>query len=127
MPTEPLEPDPRPKKRVRKQNEPNANSIQHGGNHYKKMRIEHWDYVVANDIPYLEAVAIKYLSRWRDKGGIEDLKKAAHYVQKLIEVEEAKLTEDKSKPFQPCLPRYGSCKRPKGHKGQHSQNPEDGM
>lgn len=67
-----------------------ANYIQHGGTHYKGKKIEPWDYIVANGIGFLEGNAIKYLSRWRDKGGIEDLKKAMHYVQKLIEVETAK-------------------------------------
>ena len=68
-----------------------ANEIQHGGEHYKKQAIQVWDYITQNEIPYLEGNAIKYLSRWRDKGGIEDLKKAAHYVQKLIEIEEQRL------------------------------------
>ncbi|MGL6008048.1 MAG: DUF3310 domain-containing protein [Culicoidibacterales bacterium] len=33
---------------------------------------------------------MKYLSRWRDKNGVEDLKKAMHYIEKLIEIEESK-------------------------------------
>jgi hypothetical protein len=70
--------------------EENANAIQHGGMHYKKLGIEPWDYVAANDLGFLEGNAIKYLTRWRDKGGVEDLKKAQHYIQKLIEVETAK-------------------------------------
>lgn len=66
-----------------------ANSRQVGGNHYLSP-IQHWDYIVANDIPYLEAQVIKYLTRWRKKNGLEDVYKAQHYLQKLIEVEEAK-------------------------------------
>lgn len=73
-----------------------ANSYQVGGDHYKKQVIQVWDYIVANGIPYLEGNAIKYLSRWRDKGGIEDLKKAKQYVEKLIE-EELKSLENKAK------------------------------
>ena len=69
-----------------------ANAIQHGGTHYKEVSIEPWDYVAANGLGFFEGNAIKYLTRWRDKGGIEDLKKAGHYVQKLIEVETAKGT-----------------------------------
>jgi hypothetical protein len=38
----------------------------------------------------MEGNVIKYVSRWRDKGGLDDLRKAQHYLQKLIEVEEAK-------------------------------------
>lgn len=67
-----------------------ANDIQHGGTHYKGKSIEPWDYIAANNIGFLDGNAIKYLTRWREKGGIEDLKKALHYVQKLIEVESAK-------------------------------------
>lgn len=69
-----------------------ANAVQHGGDHYKAMAIEPWDYIVANEIPFLEGSAIKYLTRWRTKGGLLDLKKALHFVQKAIEVETAKGT-----------------------------------
>ncbi len=68
-----------------------ANDRQEGGGHYKKMEIEVWDYIARNNIPYLEGNAIKYLSRWRDKGGLEDLRKARHYVDKLIELEEEQI------------------------------------
>lgn len=64
-----------------------ANNIQHGGNHYKNKSIQPWDYIIANGIGFLDGNAIKYLTRWREKGGIEDLKKARHYIDKLIEVE----------------------------------------
>jgi ssDNA-binding Zn-finger/Zn-ribbon topoisomerase 1 len=66
---------------------PKANSYMIGGDHYKKQKIQHWDYILANAIPYMEAQIIKYVSRWRDKGGIEDLKKARHFLDKLIEHE----------------------------------------
>ena len=65
-----------------------ADAIQIGGQHYKKMGIQHWSYVLANNIPYMEAQIIKYVSRWRDKNGIEDLRKARHFLAKLIEYEE---------------------------------------
>lgn len=65
-----------------------ANSVQVGGDHYKKQVVQHWDYVLANDIPYMEAQIIKYVSRWRDKNGMEDLKKAQHFLSKLIEHEQ---------------------------------------
>jgi len=64
-----------------------ANDIQHGGAHYKGKQIEPWGYIAANKIGFFEGNAIKYLTRWREKGGIEDLKKARHYIDKLIEVE----------------------------------------
>ena len=67
-----------------------ANEIQVAGTHYKSQAIQPWDYIISNEIPYMEGNVIKYVSRWRDKGGLNDLRKAQHYLQKLIEVEEAK-------------------------------------
>jgi hypothetical protein len=57
-----------------------------GGNHYSKHKIQPWDYVAANDLGYFEGSIVKYITRWRDKGGVEDLKKARHFLDKLIEV-----------------------------------------
>ena len=67
-----------------------ANDVQHGGDHYKTKAIQPWDFIISNNIGFLEGNAIKYLCRWRDKGGIQDLEKARHYIDKLIEVEKAK-------------------------------------
>lgn len=64
-----------------------ANDKQHGGQHYKTLAIQPWDYVAANGLGYFDGTAIKYLTRWRDKGGVEDLRKAIHFIEKLIEVE----------------------------------------
>ena len=64
-----------------------ANGVQVGGSHYKNKSIQPWDYIVQNEIPYLEGNIIKYISRWRDKGGLDDLRKAQHYLSKLIETE----------------------------------------
>jgi hypothetical protein len=64
----------------------NANEKQYGGDHYKGKAIQPWDYVAANDLGYFEGSIIKYVSRWKDKGGIEDLQKARHFLDKLIEV-----------------------------------------
>jgi hypothetical protein len=59
--------------------------IQIGGNHYKDMKIQPIDYIVENNIPYREANIIKYVSRHREKNGLEDLRKARHYLDMLIE------------------------------------------
>ncbi len=67
-----------------------ANARQEGGAHYKAHRYETWDVILDWDLGYLDGNAVKYLSRWRLKGGIQDLEKARHYIDKLIEVEEAK-------------------------------------
>lgn len=66
-----------------------VNDIQHGGTHYKNKAIQPWDYIVANDLGYLEGNVVKYVSRWKEKGGIGDLQKAQHYLAKLIEVADA--------------------------------------
>jgi len=62
-----------------------ANDTQVGGTHYRT-EIQHWDYVLANNIPYLEAQIIKYITRWRKKNGYQDLQKAEHFLRKLMEV-----------------------------------------
>lgn len=61
-----------------------ANSRQIGGDHYRSDYI-HWDFVIRTKMGYLEGCATKYLSRWKKKGGVVDLKKALHFVDKLIE------------------------------------------
>lgn len=63
-----------------------ANDRQEGGDHYRNKAIQPWDYIASNNIGYLEGCAIKYLSRWQEKGGVADLRKARHYVDKLIEL-----------------------------------------
>ena len=65
-----------------------ANDRQEGGTHYAKP-IQHWDYVIAQGLGYFEGQITKYVSRWRDKNGLEDLKKARHFLDKLIEEVEA--------------------------------------
>jgi hypothetical protein len=63
-----------------------ANEQQVGGAHYATKAIQPWDFIIANNLGYLEGNIVKYVSRWKDKGGVQDLKKAQHYLQKLIEV-----------------------------------------
>lgn len=64
-----------------------ANEIQVGGDHYKAKPIQPWDFIAANHLGFFEGNIVKYVTRWRDKGGINDLKKARHYLDKLIELE----------------------------------------
>lgn len=71
--------------------QPKANDIQVGGNHYKKYGdLQPWDVITAWNLGYLDGTALKYIARWRDKGGINDIKKAIHFLEKFIEVEENK-------------------------------------
>jgi hypothetical protein len=65
----------------------NALDVQVAGDHYKKLAIQPVQYIHANGIGYFEGNVIKYVSRWRDKGGIADLEKAKHYIELLIELE----------------------------------------
>lgn len=58
------------------------------GTHYKLNKIQPVEFIHANNIPFCEANAIKYLVRWRHKGGIKDLEKAKHYIELLIELEQ---------------------------------------
>ena len=61
-----------------------AFSKQVGGNHYKDLAIQPVEYIVANNIAYLPGNAIKYVTRWETKGGVEDLRKAIHYIEMMI-------------------------------------------
>jgi hypothetical protein len=69
-----------------------ANETQVGGDHYKSKAIQPWDYIASNNLGYLEGCIIKYISRHREKGGLEDLKKAQHFLAKLLEVEAQRAT-----------------------------------
>lgn len=57
-------------------------SIQIGGDHYKKQSYQHWNMVADTDLPYLLGCATKYVTRWKDKNGIQDLDKSIHYLEK---------------------------------------------
>ena len=63
-----------------------ANDIQVGGDHYKQFQYETWDVIADWNLGYFDGNAVKYLSRWKHKGGVHDLKKARHYIDKLIEL-----------------------------------------
>jgi hypothetical protein len=67
-----------------------ANDKQVGGSHYKT-NIEPWDAILDWGLGYLDGSAVKYLSRWHKKGGVQDIEKAVHFLQKLIEVENERL------------------------------------
>jgi len=62
-----------------------SKDTQIGGNHYQKMKIQPIDFILKNNIGFCEANVIKYVCRHQSKNGIEDLKKAKHYIELLIE------------------------------------------
>lgn len=65
----------------------NANSRQVGGNHYTKLAIQPMQYSMANKLDACQHTIVKYVTRFRDKGGIQDLEKAKHVIDLLIEFE----------------------------------------
>lgn len=69
---------------------PSALARQEGGGHYKDMAIQPIEFIHKNGIPFIEGSVIKYVARWRKKNGVEDLKKARHFIDLLIELESAK-------------------------------------
>lgn len=58
-----------------------------GGNHYKHMMIQPLEYALANNLGICEHAVVKYISRWREKGGVDDLRKAIHYCEIILERE----------------------------------------
>ena len=62
------------------------NTKQVGGTHYQ-LSIEPWDYIIANQLGYLEGNVIKYVTRHKVKGGRADILKAIHYLEKILEVQ----------------------------------------
>lgn len=69
---------------------PSALAVQVAGSHYKDMKVQPMEYSMANGLDACQHTAIKYISRFRSKGGIEDLRKAIHVIEMLIEFEEKK-------------------------------------
>lgn len=65
----------------------NALDKQEGGGHYKGMKIQPLEYIFANNIPYCEANVIKYVSRHRDKNGAQDIRKAIHYLELILQMQ----------------------------------------
>lgn len=63
------------------------------GDHYKNMAIQPIQFITANNLGFCEGNIIKYLCRWPAKGGVEDLKKARHYLDLLIESQPVKARE----------------------------------
>jgi hypothetical protein len=77
-----------------------ANDRQVGGDHYQNagvhyvcpsctnrgfIPLQHWDLVKIFGWDYFQGQIIKYVMRWRDKNGVQDLEKAEHFLEKYIE------------------------------------------
>ena len=61
-----------------------------GGDHYKNLVIQPVEYITANNLSYLQGSVIKYVTRYQNKNGVEDLQKAIHFVKMMIQEEEDK-------------------------------------
>ena len=72
--------------------QPESLTVQVGGTHYKDLPIQPVEYIYRNNVGFFEGNVIKYVSRWRSKGGVSDLKKARHYLDMLIEYQEQEQT-----------------------------------
>jgi hypothetical protein len=64
-----------------------AKEEQVGGSHYKSLVIQPVDFCQKNQLNYCESNVIKYVTRHRAKNGVEDLQKAKHYINLLLEIE----------------------------------------
>lgn len=62
-----------------------AFSEQIGGDHYKSLAIQPIEYILRNELGWCEGNIIKYITRWKQKGGKEDVEKVIHYAQMLLE------------------------------------------
>ena len=58
---------------------------QHGGSHYKKFKIQPAEFINENKLLFAEGNAIKYICRHSVKGKEEDIKKAIHYLEMILE------------------------------------------
>lgn len=64
-----------------------ANAVQVGGSHYKTNHgLQHWDMVNMFNLDYFQGQITKYVFRWKSKNGLQDLQKAAHFLQKYMEL-----------------------------------------
>lgn len=85
-----------------------ANEKQVGGLHYQA-ELQHWDLIEENGIGYLEGCATKYVTRWRKKNGRQDLEKALHYTDKLIELNEAGLRDPRGRVDDATVKRFAKA------------------
>ena len=61
-----------------------------GGNHYLKYKIQPIDFILQNQLDFCQGCVIKYILRFKEKGGVQDLLKAKHYIELLIDSTKSK-------------------------------------
>lgn len=76
--------------RLQTYNSMKATDTQEGGNHYKRYVIQPTEFIHRNGLDFIQGNVIKYVMRYKEKNGLQDLKKARHYIDLLIEFEYGK-------------------------------------
>lgn len=66
---------------------PSALDTQEGGDHYKDMKIQPVEFITANDLDFLQGNVVKYIARHKAKNGAQDVRKALHYCQLILELQ----------------------------------------
>ena len=85
--------------------DPNKHQV--GGNHYKNGdKIQHWDFTWENGYDQFQYIITKWVHRWKDKGGLEDLRKARHALDKYIDVIETAEQESEDSEMMREMDRY---------------------
>jgi hypothetical protein len=83
----------------------NPLDIQVDGDHYKQFKIQPIEFILANDLDYIQGNVIKYICRYKFKGGVKDLEKIKHYVDILIS------EQNKEQPMYEINPDTGERRR----------------
>jgi hypothetical protein len=91
---------------------PSANDHQVAGSHYGLKAFQHWDMVAMFDLDYFQGQITKYVMRWRAKNGIVDLEKAAHFLEKYIEIERGKIAKTGEQNFARAAQQHGDIPFP---------------
>lgn len=90
---------------------------QEGGDHYSKLSIQPMEYSMANGLDACQHSIIKYVTRFRDKGGVADLRKALHVIEMLIEFETKKEWDKAKEEKATVLGQWGAQADTHGAKG----------
>lgn len=107
----------------------NTNNYQVGGDHYASKGVQPWQAMEAwmtkeAFAGYLHGNCIKYLARYLDKNGVQDLRKCQHYLAKLIDIEDGKNIIDRAADKDDGKVGYGKPPRDTRFKAGQSGNPK---
>lgn len=86
-----------------------VSSVGIAGQHYAKCKIQPIDYAMANELDACQFSVVKYVTRFRDKNGLEDLKKAKHFIDLLIQFEYGEKGDSCQNKHEGCGCTKGQC------------------